>query len=203
MFGMLLDRSAAQPWDTDERQSYTWMAIDATLSYLAGAALYLLFAAKAPAVTEKLSSLFGKQRIERQDLATVLWPTLVLLAVCPIGLHPALARDDDRRCLWPSRKRSRWCACATRARVSPDHRAGHVLFCASINYGVGRTANKKRDLARFRTTRPAKRRARSKSADTEAIRSRRRLLFAQPQRSAQELVLPYCASRSGRAPAVG
>ena len=62
MFGMLLTlfgrRGAAQ--DADERQSYTWMAIDATL-VLAGAALYLLFAAKAPAVTEKLSSLFGKK----------------------------------------------------------------------------------------------------------------------------------------------
>lgn len=185
MFGMLLTlfgrRSAAQ--DADERQSYTWMAIDACL-VLSGAALYLLFAAKAPAVTEKLSGLFGKKYESAKDLVTVLWPTLVLLGGLPMAfIQRSLATMTDGA------------GQAEKVEIVRVRHSGEsaltivlvVLFCASINY-VASDRNKKWDLARFRTTRPSE--ATKKIVGNLSKPLKATLFFANPN-EVRELVLPF------------
>lgn len=185
MFGMLLTlfgrRTAAK--DADERQSYTWMAIDATL-VLCGAALYLLFAAKAPAVTEKLSGLFGKKYESAKDLVTVLWPTLVMLGGLPLAfIQRSLATMTDGF------------GQAEKVEIVRVRHSGEsaltivlvVLFCASVNY-VGSDRNKKWDLARFRTTRPSE--ATKKIVGNLGKPIKATLFFANPN-EVRELVLPY------------
>ena len=185
MTGMLLTlfgrRGSAQ--DPDERQSYSWMVIDAGLVML-GAAIYLLFAAKAPAVTEKLSGLFGKKYESAKDVATVLWPTLVLLGGLPMAfIQRSLATMTDG--LGQAEKVE-----IVRVRHSGESALSIVLvvlFCASLNY-VGSDRNKKWDLARFRTTRPSE--ATKKIVANLSKPLKATLFFANPN-EVRELVVPY------------
>lgn len=185
MAGMLLTlfgrRGAAH--DSDERQSYGWMVIDACL-VLAGAALYLLFAAKAPAVTEKLSGLFGKKYESAKDVVAVLWPTLVLLGGLPLAfIQRSLGTMTDG--MGQAEKVE-----LVRVRHSGESALSIVLvvlFCASINY-VASDRNKKWDLARFRTTRPSE--ATRKIVANLSKPLKATLFFANPN-EVRELVLPY------------
>lgn len=185
MFGMLLTlfgrRGAAQ--DSDERQSYTWMVIDAGL-VLAGALLYLLFSAKAPALTDKLSALFGKKYESAKDLVSVLWPTLVLLGGLPLAfIQRSLASMTDGN------------GQAEKVEIVRVRHSGEsaltiilvVLFCASLNY-VASDRNKKWDLARFRSTRPSEVTKKIVANLSKPLKAT--LFFASPN-EVRELVLPY------------
>lgn len=185
MFGMLLTLGlrARTAKDRDEQTAYRWLTLGGGLVLL-GAGIYLLSAASAPVIVERISGVFGKRVDSTRDLASTLWPALVLIGGLPMAfIQRSLSTmtDDAGSAAQVEIVRVRFSA-QSALTISLV-----VLFCTALNY-VGSDRNKKWDLARFRSTRASEATKKIVANLNKPIKAT--LFFPNPN-EVRELLVPY------------
>jgi len=185
MAGMLATfigrRTSAQ--DAEERRAYDWLLLGAlTVSF--GIGIYYLFAAKSPAISETMRSIFGKKLESARDFVSVFWPALVLLGALPMAfIQRALGSMTDG---------DGYAEKVELSRVRYSGQSGLtialvVIFCGAVNY-VASERNQKWDLARFRSTRASET---TRKIVQNLAKPVKVILFFPTPNEVGELVKPY------------
>jgi hypothetical protein len=151
-----------------------------------GIGLYLLFAAKSPAVGQALKNALGTNFDKVSSMVAVAWPALLLLGAIPVAfIQQALFSMTDGQ---------------GRAEAIEPHRVGYstqsglslalvVVFVGAINY-VATERNVKLEYARFRSTRPSEATRKVVQNLAKPIRA---TLFFPTANEVREQIQPYFA----------